>query len=96
MAKNDDFLKMADFMASLNHDSEIDKKLHELDKKAAIDEAVKANNWVWIKKTIGICISTTSALIGFFVWLGMAIYDKYEPIKIGVRATILAIRGNHE
>lgn len=80
----------------MSKSDEIVEKLHDIETKQAVEAAVKANNWAWIKKTIGICVSATSALIYFFVWLGSAIYDKYEFIQIGVKAAYAAMRGSND
>lgn len=66
------------------------EKLHEVDKNDAVRDAVKANNWWWIKKLMTMCVVMWSSITYIGKEVGSFLYDNYPPIQIGVDAAIAA------
>ncbi len=67
-------------------DKETDKRLRDIEIEQGIDRGVHK----WIRT---VCITSTSTFMGFCIWIGGQLYDKFDAIKVGVMAFLAA--GKH-
>lgn len=76
-------------------DDDLREKYHDLDKRQAVDEAIRARDWWWIKKLITMCLALWSAIAVIFNWLGDFLYKHYPIVQVGVDAMIAAFRSRN-
>lgn len=67
----------------------MDKETSERLKKLEIDAGIDKGIHQWVRT---VCITATSTFMGFCIWLGGQIYDKFDQIKAGIMAFLIAGR----
>ena len=76
-------------------DDDLREKIHGLEMKQGIDDAVRERDVWWIKKLIAMCLVMWSAITYIGRELGSFLYDNYAPVRIGVDAAIAAWRARN-
>ena len=90
--RDTDIHKIAEEVVHIQQEENIMEKLHQIEVESAKVQATKEENSRWKRMVHAVCITTTTSVMGFFVWIGGHIYDKYDAIEAGVKAFITAIR----
>lgn len=80
MTKKDDYDR-------LRNDIE---ELTEWKREKEIEDGIRRGLTRWAHT---ICVTSTSALIGVFYWLGNFIYKNWEPLAVASKAFLVALRG---
>jgi hypothetical protein len=96
MSKKPTIVDISNKLDSLAKDDDLSDKLHELEKKEAVREALRQNNWWWIKKLLAMCLVMWSMISFAGKEVGGFLYNNYPPIRIGVDAAIAAWGSRHE
>ena len=67
----------------------IDKETERDLKELLIEREIEKGISKWLRT---VCVTATSTLTGFFLWLGSFIYDKFDAVEAAVKAFIAAGR----
>ncbi len=67
----------------------MDKETAERLKNLEIEHGIEKGVHKWFRT---ICVTATSTFMGFCIWLGGQIYDKYDAVEAAVKAFLAAGR----
>lgn len=96
MAKKSDILDIKEQLAELSREDDLGEKLHELEKNEAVREAIRLNNWWWIKKLVAMCLTMWSMIYLIGSHVGSWLYHNSVFVRSVIDFAVTAWSGRNE